>query len=149
MGLTYDEFQPGARIVSHGVTVTESHIVQFAGLTGDHNPLHLDEAYAKGTIFGGRIAHGLLTLSLAVGLIAHYLYGTTIALLEAGGRFLKPVKIGDTIRVEAEVVDKRPSEKYDGGIVHLRLDVKNDRGDTVAVAEIKALVSRKRWQGST
>ena len=144
MVLYFEDFQPGAKIESQGLTVTEAHVVAFAGLTGDFNPLHLDEEYARRTIFGGRIAHGLLTLSLALGLFAPNIYGSTIALLEASARFLKPVKIGDTIRVVTEVLDKKPTEKYEGGVVHLRHEVRNQRGEVVAVAETKILVSRRR-----
>ncbi|MGC9118405.1 MAG: MaoC/PaaZ C-terminal domain-containing protein [Thermoproteus sp.] len=148
MGLAFEDFEVGARFRSHGVTVTEAHVSAFAWLTGDWNPLHVDGEFAKSTIFGERIAHGMLTASLALGLFAQYLYGTVIALLEASARFLKPVKIGDTIYVETEVVDKRPSEKYRGGVVHLRHEVKNQRGETAAVVETKVLVAG-RWRGST
>ena len=64
---TYDEFQVGMKLRSQGLTITETHVVQFAGLTGDYNPLHVDEIFAKNTIFEGRVAHGLLTLSLEIG----------------------------------------------------------------------------------
>lgn len=143
MVLYFEDFQPGAKLESPGVTITEAHVVFFAGLTGDFNPLHLDEEHARRTIFGGRIAHGLLTLSLAVGLFAPNVYGSAIALLEAFARFLRPVRVGDTIRVLTEVLDKKPSEKYAGGVVHLRHEVKNQKGDVVAVAETKILVAKR------
>ncbi len=143
MALYFEDFQPGAKLESPGVTVTEAHVVAFAGLTGDFNPLHLDEERARRTIFGGRIAHGLLTLSLAAGLLAPNIYGSAIALLEASARFLRPVRIGDTIRAIAEVLDKRPSEKYAGGVVRLRHEVRNQRGEVVAVAETKILVAKR------
>jgi acyl dehydratase len=130
------------RLRSQGLTVTEAHIIQFAGLTGDYNPLHVDEVFARDTIFEGRVAHGLLTLSLAVGLFAPLVAGTTIALLEVSARFLKPVRIGDTIYVESEVVDKKPSEKYNGGIITFRHEVKNQRGEVVAVIDTKLLLAR-------
>jgi acyl dehydratase len=139
---TYDDFQVGMRLRSQGLTVTEAHIIQFAGLTGDYNPLHVDEVFARDTIFEGRVAHGLLTLSLAVGLFAPLVAGTTIALLEVSARFLKPVRIGDTIYVESEVVDKKPSEKYNGGIITFRHEVKNQRGEVVAVIDTKLLLAR-------
>lgn len=139
---TYDDFQVGMRLRSQGLTVTEAHIIQFAGLTGDYNPLHVDEVFARDTIFEGRVAHGLLTLSLAVGLFAPLVAGTTIALLEVSARFLKPVRIGDTICVESEVVDKKPSEKYNGGIITFRHEVKNQRGEVVAVIDTKLLLAR-------
>ncbi|KUO79148.1 MAG: MaoC family dehydratase N-terminal domain-containing protein [Vulcanisaeta sp.] len=139
---TYDEFQVGMRLRSQGLTITEAHVVQFAGLTGDYNPLHVDEVFAKNTIFEGRVAHGLLTLSLATGLFAPLVAGTTIALLEVNVKFLKPVKIGDTIYVDTEVVDKKPSNKYNGGVITFRLEVKNQRDEVVAVIDQKLLIAR-------
>ena len=150
MGLTFEEFRPGMKVRSHSVTVTETHVAAFAWLTGDWNPLHMDAEYAGSTIFGGRIAHGMLTASLALGLFAPYLYGTAIALLEVGARFLKPVRIGDTIYVETEVLDRKPSEKYrGGGVVRLRHEVRNQNNEVVAVVETKALVGGGRWPAST
>lgn len=139
---TYDDFQVGMKLKSQGLTVTESHITQFAGLTGDYNPLHVDEVFAKDSIFGGRVAHGLLTLSLAVGLFASLVAGTAIALLEVDSKFLKPVRIGDTIYVEIEVVDKKPSDKYNGGVVTFRHEVRNQKGEVVAVIDTKLLIAR-------
>ena len=69
-GLTYDQFNLGDVFVSPGRTVTEADVVAFAGLSGDFNPLHTDEEFAKATPFSGRIAHGMLILSYAVGLVA-------------------------------------------------------------------------------
>ena len=139
---TFDDFQVGMKMKSQGLTVTETHIIQFAGLTGDYNPLHVDDVFARETIFEGRVAHGLLVQALAVGLFAPLVAGTTIALLEVNSRFLKPVRIGDTIYVESEVVDKRPSEKYNGGVITFKHEVKNQRGETVAIIETKLLVAR-------
>jgi acyl dehydratase len=139
---TFDDFQIGMKMRSQGLTVTETHIIQFSGLTGDYNPLHVDDVFAKETIFEGRVAHGLLIQALAVGLFAPLVAGTTIALIEVSSKFLRPVKIGDTIYVESEVVDKKPSEKYNGGIITFRHEVKNQRGETVATIETKLLIAR-------
>ncbi|GAB6944478.1 MaoC family dehydratase [Vulcanisaeta sp. JCM 14467] len=139
---TFDDFQVGMKMKSQGLTITETHIIQFAGLTGDYNPLHVDDVFARETIFEGRVAHGLLVQALAVGLFAPLVAGTTIALLEVNSRFLKPVRIGDTIYVESEVVDKKPSEKYNGGVITFRHEVKNQRGEIVATIETKLLIAR-------
>ena len=64
-------------------------------------------------------------------------------MLKVSSRFLKPVRIGDTIYVESEVVDKKPSEKYNGGIITFRHEVKNQRGETVATIETKLLITRR------
>ena len=127
---------------SQGLTVTETHVIQFAGLTGDYNPLHVDELFARESIFEGRVAHGLLVQSLAVGLFAQLVAGTTIALLEVNSKFLKPVRIGDTIYVESEVTDKKPSNKYNGGVITFKHEVKNQNGETVATIETKLMVAR-------
>ena len=103
----FDDFTVGDVIVTNGRTVEMSDILAFAGLTGDHYPLHTDEEFARGTRFGGRIAHGPLTFSFAVGLVAlSGFYGNAIAaLLECQDlKALAPVRPGDTIRVRAEVV---------------------------------------------
>ncbi len=139
---TFDDFQVGMRMKSQGLTVTEAHVIQFAGLTGDYNPLHVDDLFARESIFEGRVAHGLLVQSLAVGLFAQLVAGTTIALLEVNSKFLKPVKIGDTIYVESEVADKKPSNKYNGGVITFKHEVKNQNGETVATIETKLMVAR-------
>ncbi|BDR91522.1 MaoC family dehydratase [Vulcanisaeta souniana JCM 11219] len=139
---TFDDFQVGMKMKSQGLTVTETHIIQFAGLTGDYNPLHVDDLFARESIFEGRVAHGLLVQSLALGLFAQLVAGTTIALLEVNSKFLKPVKIGDTIYVESEVADKKPSNKYNGGVITFKHEVKNQNGETVATIETKLMVAR-------
>ncbi|MGC8598079.1 MAG: MaoC/PaaZ C-terminal domain-containing protein [Thermocladium sp.] len=138
---SFDDFEVGMKIRSHGLTITEAHIIQFAGLTGDFNPIHLNAEFAGKSIFKERVAHGLLTLSVAVGQFAQLIAGTTIALLEVNSRFHKPVKIGDTIYVESEVISKVPSNKYNGGVVVLKHDVKNQFGELVASIETKLLIS--------
>lgn len=138
---SFDDFEIGMRIRSHGLTITESHIIQFAGLTGDFNPIHVNAEFAGKSIFKERVAHGLLTLSAAIGQFAQLIAGTTIALLEVNSRFHKPVKIGDTIYVESEVMSKVPSNKYNGGVVILKHDVKNQLGELVTSIETTLLIS--------
>ncbi|WP_433518207.1 MaoC/PaaZ C-terminal domain-containing protein [Nonomuraea sp. CA-143628] len=102
----FEDFSLGDMVVSPGRTVDISDISAFAGLTGDHYPLHVDEDYGRGTRFGGRIAHGPLTFSLAVGQVAlsGFLGEAIVAFLECQNmRALAPVFPGDTIRVRVEV----------------------------------------------
>jgi len=143
MGISFDEFEVGQKFESYKITVTEAHVVLFASLTGDFNPLHVDEGFAKNSIFGSRIAHGLLTLSLTFGYLAMLVAYTAIALLEVKAKFIRPVKIGDTIHSVIEVIDKRLSEKYRGGIVTFKSQVFNQRNEVVMEGVYSLLISSK------
>ncbi|SMH46984.1 MaoC family dehydratase [Azospirillum agricola] len=131
-----DEIEPGARALSTRVTVTEAHIVWFAGLTGDFNPLHMDAEAAKANGFGRTIAHGMLTHSMSTGLRSAIDDWAILAFLETRRRFVGPVFAGDTIQYEAEVLEVRPSaSKPDRGIVRVGITVRNQSGGTVQEGE--------------
>ncbi len=138
----FEDFEVGETVVTRGRTITETDIVGFAALTGDWYPLHSDAEYAKKGPFGERIAHGLLVLSVANGLLPLY----DMAIVAFYGmdkvRFTAPTKIGDTIHVELEVIDKRGKEDL-GGVVTLKESVKNQRGEAVALSMLKALIASK------
>jgi len=98
-GLFWEDWEIGAEFVSPARTVTEADIVAFAGISGDYNPLHIDEEYCKQTQFGTRIAHGPLVYAIAAGLLfqLHLYDDTLIAFLGFDSlKFTKPVKPGDT-----------------------------------------------------
>lgn len=142
--LHLDDLTPGARAVSSRVTVTEAHIVWFAGLTGDFNPLHMDAEAAKANGFGRTIAHGMLTHSMSTGLRSSIDDWAILAFLETRRRFVGPVFVGDTIRYEAEVLEVRPSaSKPDRGIVRVGITVRNQRGDTVQEGEDVFSIGRR------
>ncbi|MET8181529.1 MaoC/PaaZ C-terminal domain-containing protein [Streptomyces sp. NPDC005336] len=128
-----EDFWAGEVIRTRGRTVDIGDITAFAGLTGDMYPLHTNEEYARGTMFGTRIAHGPLTFSIAIGQVAqHGWYADAIvALLECRSlKALAPVKPGDTISVRAtvrDVVTVKP--KY--GELHVEYDVINQREESV------------------
>jgi len=84
-------------------TISESDVYLFAGVTGDFNPLHVDEEFAKGTLFGARVAHGPLTFSLCAGLLGMELPGLGTIAISNQVSYLRPVYIGDTIAVRVEV----------------------------------------------
>ncbi|CAO3431301.1 MaoC family dehydratase [Azospirillum doebereinerae] len=131
-----DDIQPGARALSTRVTVTEAHIVWFAGLTGDFNPLHMDAEAAKANGFGRTIAHGMLTHSMSTGLRSAIDDWAILAFLETRRRFVGPVFAGDTIQYEAEVLEVRPSaSKPDRGVVRVGITVRNQSGGTVQEGE--------------
>ena len=133
-GMYFEDFQIGQQIVTASRTITEADIMAFAGLSGDFNQLHTDAEFAKNTPFGQRIAHGLLVTAIASGLAAQtgILEGTTIAFREISEwKFSKPVFIGDTVHVMLEVVDLKPARRLGGGVVSIKVDVRNQRDETV------------------
>jgi 3-hydroxybutyryl-CoA dehydratase len=144
-GRYFEEFAVGDEVISPGRTVTEADIVAFAALSGDYNPLHTDAEYAKGTIFGERIAHGLLGLSIASGLIERlgFIAGTAEAFLGLDWKFRGPIKIGDTIHVEAQVVRKKQMRRLGGGLIVLDVAVVNQRDETVQKGQWTALIKSK------
>lgn len=144
-GLYFEDFAVGQRVVSQGRTITEADIVAFAGLTGDWNPLHTDAEHARGTQFGERIAHGLLILSVASGLAWRlgFMEGTVEAFLGLEWKFRAPVKIGDTIHLEAQVAGVRAMPRLGGGIVTFDVKVINQRSETVEKGTWEVLVKSK------
>jgi acyl dehydratase len=133
-GLYWEEWEVGRQFVSAGRTVTEADIVAFAGLSGDYNPLHTNEEFAKQTDFGGRIAHGPLVYAIAAGLLfqLHLYDDTLIAFLGFEDlRFTKPVKPGDTIHARVTVTERRETSRPERGIMKRRLEVLNQRGEVV------------------
>lgn len=144
----FEDLVAGMKFSSPGRTVTEADIVNFAGLSGDYMPLHTDAEYAKNTIFGERIAHGLLGLIIASGLftrteLAGGITNTVIALLGVTWGFKGPIKIGDTVHLEVEVVDKKETSKGDQGIVTLKRRLINQRGELVQEGETPLMVKRR------
>jgi len=115
--------------ITHEKTITEKDIARFADVSGDFNPVHMSQEYAEKTFFGGRIAHGVISIGLISAAMAK-LPGLVI-LLSQSVRFLKPVRIGDTITAIAEVIETR----QDKGIVTLKNTCINQSGETVVEGE--------------
>jgi len=143
-----ENFKVGQKAVSPGRTVTEADIVMFAALSGDWNELHTNAEYMKNSVFGQRIAHGMLTLSVASGLGMRTRGRPPVEVLAFLGmdkvRFTAPVFIGDTIKVESEVIEARPSKSRPGaGILKFKNTVKNQRDEDVATWETALMVSTK------
>lgn len=115
--------------VTHMKTVTEADITLFAGVSGDFNPVHMNEEYAKKTFFGGRIAHGVIALGLMSAAMTR-LPGVVI-FLSATDKFLAPVRIGDTITATGEVT----AAMKDKGIVTLKTSCVNQKGEAVVEGE--------------
>ena len=145
MGLTVEEFTPGQVWTTRARTVGEGDISLFAGLSGDFNPLHVDEAFCAGTPYGTRIAHGPLGLSMAIGLMSQHnlIDGTAIGLLNVNWDFTGPVKIGDTIHARITCAEARASRKPGRGVVTLRLEVINQSGRTVQDGRMTLLMKTR------
>ena len=128
VGMFWEEWEIGAEFQTASRTITEADVVNFAGISGDYNPLHIDEEFCKQTQFGTRIAHGPLVYSIAAGLLfqLHLYDDTLIAFLGFDSlKFTLPVKIGDTVRVRVEVLEKRETSKPDRGVMKRLLQVLN------------------------
>ena len=109
MRVSFEQIQVGDSFRSSRITVTESHIVAFAGLTGDFNTLHMDELAARENGFGCRIARGMLGHSLSTGLRSAIDDWDIAAFLETRRRFVAPILAGDTVGYVAEVLECKPS----------------------------------------
>jgi len=146
MSLGWEDFPIGRRIVTPAVTITETHVVQFATLTGDWYHLHMDaHASARGP-FGARVAHGPLTFAMAVGLMYQsQVYGDSIlAWLGTDKlRATEPVRFGDTIHVEATVIGSRSSKDPTRGVVTLNYQVIN-QDDKLALSCEFSLLMKSR-----
>lgn len=145
-GLYWEEWDVGAEFVSSARTITEADIVNFAGISGDYNPLHIDEEFCKNTQFGTRIAHGPLIYSIAAGLLfqLHLYDDTLIAFLGFDSlKFTKPVKIGDTVHARVEVLEKRETSKTDRGVMKRLLQVLNQKNEIVQEGVQAFLLKRK------
>jgi 3-hydroxybutyryl-CoA dehydratase len=130
--LFFDDVHIGQEWESLGRTVTEADIVNFAGLSGDFNPIHVDHAFAKQTVFRMPIAHGLLVLSMASGLGLHNPPMRTLAFLELREwYFRRPVFIGDTIRVRIKVLEMLPGRQGRRGHIAWQRQILNQDGKVV------------------
>lgn len=143
-GRYFQEFNVGDRVTSQGRTITEADIVMFAGLSGDYNPVHIDAEFCQSGLFGERIAHGLLVLSMASGLAWQlgFMAGTADAFLSLDWKFAGPTKIGDTIKVSAEVAQKRDMPGSGGGMVVFNVEVTNQRGEVVQKGKWNVLIRK-------
>jgi len=143
-GNFYDDIKIGDERLTPRVTVTEGHILAYAGVAGDFSPVHLDEVYAKTTEFGGRIAHGLMGLSLTDGLKVQSAFFRDGIALGWSWNFKRPIRIGDTLQVKFRIRDARVSKsKPDMGILFIEIELLNQRGETVQDGEHRLMVPRR------
>lgn len=143
-GITFEGFHPGDRFATGRRTVTEHDIMQFVTLVGLYEPLFIDEEYIKNeSLFGERVAPGSLTFAMAEGLTVQtgIIHGTGLAFVGLERmRLFGPVKVGDTIQVEIEVLEAKEVKSRGGGIVRYRQWVENQRGETVMEYDVSRLI---------
>lgn len=145
-GLYFEEFNVGQVVKTLSRTVSEDAIFNFAGLTGDYNQIHTDAEFAKTTQFGQRVAHGLLGLSIATGLIMRtgYLEGTVLAFREIQDwKFVKPIFIGDTIHALLTVSEMKALPRIGAGALIASIEVKNQNDEVVQKGTLNLLVLSK------
>jgi acyl dehydratase len=145
-GKTFDEFSIGDVFQTANRTITETDVVNFAGLSGDFNPLHTDQTFAENTPYKERVVHGLLGVAVGSGLANQLgiLEGTTIALLAMEVQYQGAILLGDTIHLEIKVIEKKESSKPDRGTVTFSTDLINQRGEVVTTGKWMVLMSRTK-----
>jgi len=145
-GLYFEEFSVGQKIITVGRTISEDAIFTFAGLTGDYNEIHTNAEFSRKTQFGRRIAHGLLGLSVATGLIMRtgFLEGTVLAFREINEwKFIKPFFIGDTLTAELSVTETKVLPRIGGGSITATIVVKNQGDEICQRGSLNLLVLSK------
>ncbi len=133
--MTFEEIAAG-QAAEFSKTVTEADVVLFAGITGDFNPAHVDAVAAAEGRFGERIAHGMLTASFISTVLGTRLPGPGAIYLSQSLRFLRPVKLGDTVTARAEVAEVIAAKRR----VRLATTVRNQAGETVVDGEAVVMV---------
>ncbi|HTW28537.1 MAG TPA: MaoC/PaaZ C-terminal domain-containing protein [Acetobacteraceae bacterium] len=140
----FEQYAIGTARRSMGRTITEADIIAHAGQTGDFFPHHMDAEWCATQPFGQRVAHGTLILSVAIGMTAGDINPRAMSYGYDRVRFIRPVFIGDTIRVTATIREKRDHPKRAGfGIVAEAVEVGNQRGEAVLACEHLYLVERR------
>lgn len=144
-GRWFEEFEAGQSFETGSRTITEQDVFAFAELSGDRNPLHLDELYARTAGFGERVAHGALGLAVATGLVnqLRLTRGTLVALAGITWDFVKPIRFGVTVRARLRVESVRATSKPDRGLLILAVELVDDAGDVAQRGTFRMLIRRR------
>lgn len=134
---TYTDLEVGST-AHYSKTINEQEVQLFAALSGDRNPVHLDEAFAAKTAFKGRIAHGMLTGALISAAVANTLPGPGTIYLGQQITFSRPARLGDTLTVNLEILEKLPKFR-----VRIRTQVVNQQGEELVDGVAEVLAPRK------
>ncbi|WP_448612763.1 MaoC/PaaZ C-terminal domain-containing protein [Modestobacter sp. URMC 112] len=143
-GHSFEDFEAGQVFLSQARTITETDVVTFAGWSWDTNPVHTDAELARHGRFGERIAHGLLGLSVAMGLASRIgvFESCSVALLGIDDwRFRRPLRIGDTVRCRVEILGTRLTSRGDAGVLQRRFTLLDQEERVVQDGEVPLLVS--------
>ena len=141
LAVGFDDLAPGVAFTTRGRTITEADLVSFAGLTGDWHPQHADAAWAANSRFGARVAHGMLVLSYAIGLVPFDAERVVALRGLEDVSFKRPVLIGDTLRVEGTVEKTQPIDEH-LGLVTFGWRVVNQDGKLAVRARVTAVWRR-------
>jgi acyl dehydratase len=141
----FEDIAVGETFTTPGVTITDWHVMQFAGVSMDYFELHTNEEFAKRTDFGRRVAHGLMGLAIADGLKNRSEFHVhAMASLHWSWDFTGPIFVGDTVTASVRVTEKRESRsKPDRGIVTLDLELRNQRDEVVQKGQNRLMVQRR------
>jgi acyl dehydratase len=143
-GKYFDEIEIGDVGFTPRITVTEAHVLGYAGVAGDFSPLHMDELFAKTTHFGGRVAHGLLGLTLTDGLKVQSAFFQDGIALGWNWNFKGPIRIGDTVQARFRIAEARVSRsRPDMGILTIAIELLNQREEIVQQGEHRLMVPRR------
>jgi acyl dehydratase len=143
VALYYDDLEVGQVFTTPARTVTETDLVSFAMLTGDWNQIHTDKEYAKGTMYGQPVVHGLFGLVMMTGLLERtgLFSGSAMAMLDVRDwTFKAPIFVGDTLHATIEIMSKRLTSKGDRGIVDRRFSLVNQRGEVAQVGNLGLMI---------
>lgn len=140
----FEDFEIGEEIITEGRTITRSDVVNFAGVSGDFEPLHLDKEFGEKTVFKENIAHGMCIMAVASGNIARTgILKNAVAFYGIDEwRFTKPLFFGDTIRVKVKVENKTDT-KPDRGIVDLFLEIINQNDEVLQKGKWRPMIKKK------
>lgn len=146
MGMYFEEFKTGDKMTTGSRVVSDADIMAFAELTGDDNRIHTDEEFSKAGPFGKRVAHGLLGLSITMGLAwkMGILDGTVLAFREINEwKFIKPVFIGDVVQADLNIVETKALPRIGGGSVVMVAELKNQQDEVCMKGKLSVLVMSK------
>lgn len=142
--LWYEDLSPGQRYISSGRTVTETDLISFSMLSGDWNPVHVDEEFCSGTAFGTRVVHGVLGIAIITGLMDRAGWFSTSAIAMLGidnWRFHAPITVGQTLHAEMLIGETRRTSEGSRGIVQREFSLVSHTGDVLQSGSIPMLIA--------